>query len=104
MALGFGEAELLAVVDFRLHETWQFFVVNAIGTHYQHRGRGYGREALASALDVMTRTRRRYGLKIGVMARIDPRNEPSLRLFRGAGFEYLNEARGFQNWGADLPD
>lgn len=103
LALGFeADGPLASVVHVGLHESREWWVVHAIATRLGRRGQGYGRHALAVVIDVLARTNARAEISPGMIARIDQRNTPSQELFRWAGFEYIGESRGYQNWVRDL--
>lgn len=62
----------------------------AVATHIRGAGGAHAREALSVALRVMAERARAAGAReLFVFGRIHPRNGPSKRLCKGAGFEYL---------------
>lgn len=64
-----------------------------------HWGKGYAREALAAFI-----ARRRVLGSTELTADVDPRNEASLALLRGAGFEETGRASGTWQVGDELCD
>ncbi|RMI13033.1 hypothetical protein EBM89_05990 [Cellulomonas triticagri] len=74
----------------------------AVATACRARGRGHGRQAVDYAIESCRLTTEQYGLDCGVFTRIDPRNDPSRKLFRSKGFEHLDVFHGLELWARDL--
>lgn len=93
---------IVAAVHYGFVGVDEQFLIWAIATACRARRMGYAKTALGYALDSCAATKAKYELDCGVFTRIDPRNEPSRKLFDLFGFEYIALVSGLEVWVRDL--
>ena len=102
LLLGMDSAGIASAIHFGFDDTQSQFIIWAVACAQRCRKRGYGREAVDVALTTLRATKEHYGMDCGVFTSIDPRNEASRSLMRGAGFEYLGLYEGYEGWVRDI--
>ncbi|NKY08962.1 GNAT family N-acetyltransferase [Cellulomonas hominis] len=102
LALGTDAQGIVGAVHYGFVGEDEQFLIWAVATACRARGRGHGRQAVDYAIESCRLTKEQYDLDCGVFTRIDPRNEPSRRLFQSRGFEYLDVYRDLELWVRDL--
>lgn len=95
-----GKGDLAAVTRLSFDSEGEQLLVLAVAVRVDLRGRGLGREALATGLTVLHQTKRSNEMDCGIWAKIHQNNEPSKRLFSSFGFESLGafEGSALESW------
>lgn len=105
--LGWHGRHLGAVCSYRsIGGSSQYVIeVVAVSTKLQQRGRGWGIEALTTALNFITAEAHAHGYSlVTVMAGIHEKNQRSQRLFEGQGFQPTAVLPDrYQGWSAEFP-
>lgn len=97
-----ADRRVAAVSYFGYDNTGEQFFIWAIARSVDHAGRGLGAAALEWTMKALYATKAAEKKDCGVFARIDPRNEPSKRLFARFGFYKFGVDGDLEYWVHEL--
>jgi ribosomal protein S18 acetylase RimI-like enzyme len=103
LLLALDDEGVTAAVHFGFDDTQRHFIIWAAARAIRCRGRGYGREAVEVAVEVLTGTKVEQGIDAAVFTFVHPKNYLSKAILDDVGFEYLGMYEdGYEGWIRDL--